>query len=58
MTSSTSMSRERCFILRFGKDSLRLMIIIPDEQGYARECYDKFKGYDKDILHSDNGFIS
>ena len=34
------------------------MIIIPDEQGYARECYDKFKGYDKDILHSDNGFIS
>ena len=41
-----------------GLDSLRLMVLVPDEQGYARECYDEFKGYDKDILHSDNGFIS
>lgn len=41
-----------------GKDSLRLMVIVPDEQGYAYKSQNEFKDYDKDILHSDNGFIS
>ena len=34
------------------------MVIVPDEQGYAYKSKDEFKGYDKDILHSDDGFIS
>ena len=45
-------------ISRFGKDSLRLVVIVPDEQGYAYKSQNEFKGYDKDILHSNNGFIS
>ena len=32
------------------------MVIAPDEQGYAYKSQNEFKGYDKDILHSDNGF--
>lgn len=34
------------------------VVIVPDEQGYAYKSQNEFKGYDKDILHSDNGFIS
>ncbi len=45
-------------ICRFIASVLSLVVIVPDEQGYARECYDKFKGYDKDVLHNGNGFIS
>ena len=38
--------------------ALSLVVIVPDEQGYAYKSQNEFKGYDKDILHSDNGFIS
>ena len=34
------------------------MVVVPDEQGYACESQDEFKGYDKDVLHNGNGFIS
>lgn len=34
------------------------MVVVPDEQGYACESQDKFKGYDKNVLHNSNGFIS
>ena len=30
----------------------------PDEQGYACKSQDEFEGYDKDVLHNGNGFIS
>ena len=45
-------------ICRFLASVLSLVVIVPDEQGYACESQNEFKGYDKDILHSDNGFIS
>jgi len=38
--------------------ALSLVVIVPDEQGYAYKSQNEFEGYDKDILHSDNGFIS
>ena len=41
-----------------GKNNLRLVVIVPDEQGYDYKNQNEFKGYNKDILHSDNGFIS
>ena len=34
------------------------MVVVPDEQGYACEIKDEFEGYDKDILHNGNVFIS
>jgi hypothetical protein len=34
------------------------MVVVPDEQSYAYKSQNEFKGYDKDILHSDDGFIS
>ena len=34
------------------------MVLVPDEQGYACESQDEFKGYDKYVLHNGKGFIS
>jgi hypothetical protein len=34
------------------------MVVVPDEQGNTNESQDKFEGYDKDVLHSGNEFIS
>ena len=48
-----------CFTyFRARKNNLRLVVIVPDEQGYDYKNQNEFKGYNKDILHSDNGFIS
>jgi hypothetical protein len=46
------------FRLSLEKDSLRLVVIVPDEQGDSCDNYDKFDGYDNDVLHNGNGFIS
>ena len=35
-----------------------LVVVVPDEQGYACKSQDEFEGYDKDVLHNGNGFIS
>ena len=34
------------------------MIVVSDKQGDACESQDEFEGYDKDVLHNSNGFIS
>ncbi len=31
---------------------LRLVVVVPDEQGDARESYDKFESDDEDVLHN------
>ena len=28
------------------------MVVVPDEQGYAREGDDEFEGDDKDVMHN------
>ena len=35
-----------------------LVVVVLDEQGDASESQEEFEGYDKDILHNGNGFIS
>ena len=32
------------------------MVVVPDKQGYPRKGYDKFEGYNKDVLHNGYGF--
>ena len=32
------------------------MVIVPDEQGHAREGDGKFEGDDKDVVHKGSGF--
>ncbi len=38
------------------KIGLRLVVVVSDEQGYARESQDEFEGDDEDVLHNGNGF--
>ena len=45
-------------ICRFLASVLSLVVIVPDEQGYSCKSQDEFEGYDKDVLHNGNGFIS
>ena len=45
-------------ICRFLASVLSLVVIVPDEQGYAYKSQNEFEGYDKDVLHNGNGFIS
>ena len=34
------------------------MVVVPDKQSYACKSQDEFEGYDKDVLHNGNGFIT
>ena len=40
------------------EDSLSLMVVVPDKQGYTHKGYDEFYGNDKDVLHNRMVFIS
>lgn len=42
----------KCNYHRHKSINLRLVVIVPDKQGYSCECYDKFEGYDKDVIHN------
>lgn len=38
--------------LSYQNDSLRLMVVVSDEQTYTNEGQQELKGYDKDVLHN------
>ena len=38
--------------LSYQNDSLRLMVVVSDEQTYTSEGQQELKGYDKDVLHN------
>ena len=46
------MLKEPCFISGQGRDRLRLVVVVSDEQAHADESQQELEGYDENVDHN------